>query len=154
MEPAGNVLYGHLRRSGRYASLVTAAERGDDGPLRRVARLFEIITSRDPRCSPTTGCWRCCPTCGRSSMPARRSGTDDSVPGVDAVSVLTVHKAKGLEFRVVFVLGLVEGRFPLRGRPERLSLPAALRVTRCTERGESLGGGATPVLRGHDPCPR
>jgi len=51
---------------------------------------------------------------------------DDLVPP-DAVSVLTVHKAKGLEFRVVYVAGLVEGRFPLRGRPERIALPRALR---------------------------
>ena len=30
----------------------------------------------------------------------------------DAVAVLTVHQAKGLEFATVFVIGLVEGRFP------------------------------------------
>ena len=52
---------------------------------------------------------------------------DDADLHREAVSVLTVHKAKGLEFRVVFVLGLVEGRFPMRGRPDRLSLPPVLR---------------------------
>lgn len=30
------------------------------------------------------------------------------------------------EFRVVFLIGLVDGRFPLRGRPDRLSLPPVL----------------------------
>ena len=51
-EPAGNVLYGHLRRSGRYAGLVAAAERGDDGPLRRVAGCSRSSPAAR-RCSPT-----------------------------------------------------------------------------------------------------
>ncbi|MGH9919765.1 MAG: 3'-5' exonuclease, partial [Nitrososphaerales archaeon] len=46
------------------------------------------------------------------------SGYDEQaigVPGdVDAVQVLTIHQAKGLEWPVVFVPALVEGRFPGR----------------------------------------
>ena len=41
----------------------------------------------------------------------------------DAVSVLTVHKAKGLEFGTVFLVGLIEDRFPGRERPERVPVP-------------------------------
>jgi len=41
----------------------------------------------------------------------------------DAVNVLTVHKAKGLEFGTVFLVGLVEDRFPGRERPERIPVP-------------------------------
>jgi len=40
--------------------------------------------------------------------------------------VLTVHKAKGLEFPVVFMTGLVDGRFPARSRRDPLALPAEL----------------------------
>ncbi len=47
-------------------------------------------------------------------------------PDADAVAVLTVHKAKGLEFPVVFLPGMVAGRFPLNGRGETLALPAGL----------------------------
>jgi len=35
-------------------------------------------------------------------------------PDADALRLTTVHQAKGLEFGVVFVLGLAEGLFPLR----------------------------------------
>ena len=40
--------------------------------------------------------------------------------------MLTVHKAKGLEFPVVFLPGMVAGRFPSGGQGEPLALPAGL----------------------------
>ena len=47
-------------------------------------------------------------------------------PEADAVAVLTVHKAKGLEFPVVFMPGLVAGRFPAVGRRDPLDIPLEL----------------------------
>ncbi|HSS36557.1 MAG TPA: PD-(D/E)XK nuclease family protein, partial [Patescibacteria group bacterium] len=44
----------------------------------------------------------------------------------DAVAVLTVHRAKGLEFPTVFMVGLVDGRFPSGGRRDPLAIPTAL----------------------------
>jgi DNA helicase-2/ATP-dependent DNA helicase PcrA len=49
------------------------------------------------------------------------------VEGVgDAIQVMTIHQAKGLEFEAVFVPGLVEGRLPQSGRSPRFELPAAV----------------------------
>jgi DNA helicase-2/ATP-dependent DNA helicase PcrA len=123
--PAPAVLYDHLRDSGWLAGLVSAAESGDDGPLRRVARLFEIVRAQadlltDPRLVVV--------------VPAIQSlidaGHDPAAPRDDdpreAVSVLTVHQAKGLEFATVFVVGLSEGRFPIQARREPLELPEPL----------------------------
>jgi superfamily I DNA/RNA helicase len=39
----------------------------------------------------------------------------DTTPTAPAITLSTVHRAKGLEWPVVFVIGLVEGRFPLWG---------------------------------------
>src|SRR3990167_1840471 len=44
----------------------------------------------------------------------------------DAVNILTVHSAKGLEFPVVFLVNLIEGRFPSRERREQIPIPDEL----------------------------
>lgn len=44
----------------------------------------------------------------------------------EAVNVLTVHSGKGLEFRVVFVVNVVDQRFPTRRRSEQIPLPEEL----------------------------
>ena len=46
--------------------------------------------------------------------------------GEDAVQLMTVHKAKGLEFTAVFCPDMVEDRFPYNRQPDRLVLPPAL----------------------------
>src|SRR4030042_2477855 len=45
---------------------------------------------------------------------------------IDAVSILTVHSAKGLEFPVVFLVNLVGQRFPTNERREQIPIPEAL----------------------------
>ena len=123
--PAPVVLYDHLARSGWLKRLVADAEHGDDGPLRRVARLFELVKEQadlvaDPRVATVA------PTL-RALVDA---GHDPVAPDADdlagAISVLTVHQAKGLEFSLVYVIGAADGRFPVRARPDVLSLPPAL----------------------------
>jgi DNA helicase-2/ATP-dependent DNA helicase PcrA len=56
---------------------------------------------------------------GEDEEPAR-------VEATDAIQVMTIHQAKGLEFDVVFVPSLVEGRLPQSGRSPRFELPAAV----------------------------
>ncbi len=119
------VLYDHLRRSGWLKSLVVDAERGDDGPLRRVARLFEIVKEQselvsDPRLASVVPMLRALIDAGGD--PVAPESDDEN----DAVSVLTVHQSKGLEFATVFVIGVADGRFPIRARRDTLALPELL----------------------------
>jgi DNA helicase-2/ATP-dependent DNA helicase PcrA len=44
----------------------------------------------------------------------------------DAVNILTVHKAKGLEFGSVFLVSLIEDRFPGREQREKIPVPDAI----------------------------
>src|SRR5207245_4769235 len=43
---------------------------------------------------------------------ALESGENQAAEGTDALQLMTVHSAKGLEFHAVFITGLEEGLFP------------------------------------------
>jgi len=46
--------------------------------------------------------------------------------GPETIKVMTIHAAKGLEFSCVFVVNMVDQRFPSRGRREQIEIPEAL----------------------------
>jgi DNA helicase-2/ATP-dependent DNA helicase PcrA len=125
LRTSGEVLYDFLRRSGRLAQLAAASADGQDGAaLRSVVRFFELVRARASLLGEDRVAFLV-PLLDALDEAA----ADDPAAGPDqpdAVSVLTVHRAKGLEFRIVYLAGLVEGRFPLRARPPALSLPEEL----------------------------
>ncbi|MBX4204625.1 MAG: ATP-dependent helicase [Candidatus Doudnabacteria bacterium] len=53
------------------------------------------------------------------------TGTLISSPdtGPEAIRVMTIHAAKGLEFACVFLVNMVDARFPSRDRKEQIELP-------------------------------
>ena len=112
------VLYEHVRRSGLLARLAQAA---DAAEARSVARFFEIVRSR-ARLLPLDRVANLVPHLD-ALIEAQDDAAETSPVDFDAVSVLTVHRAKGLEFDVVYLTGLVDGRFPARARPATLDLP-------------------------------
>lgn len=61
----------------------------------------------------------------RMEMDAGDSGTlsPDAEAGPELVKVMTAHAAKGLEFKHVFLVNLVDKRFPTIERSEAISLP-------------------------------
>src|SRR3989338_11004616 len=48
------------------------------------------------------------------------------IASLNAVNILTIHSAKGLEFPVVFLVNLTEDRFPTRHKKETISIPEEL----------------------------
>ncbi len=123
--PAGEVLYAFLRDTGWLASLAAADSVAAEEVLANVGRFFDIVRVQSALLADD-----------RAVFLARHLGTlidagddpptADPDPDVDAVHVMTVHKAKGLEFPVVFLPGLVADRFPARARREPLGLPPEL----------------------------
>jgi DNA helicase-2/ATP-dependent DNA helicase PcrA len=123
--PAGEVLYQLLTRSGLLKRLTAAASPAADVRVGNIARFFEIVH----RFSAVADLDRV-PALIRHLDLLMEGGDDPAAveadAGADAVQVLTVHKAKGLEFPIVFLVGLVAERFPSRTRREPLPLPDAL----------------------------
>jgi DNA helicase-2/ATP-dependent DNA helicase PcrA len=71
-----------------------------------------------------------------------RSGVDEQEAAVedlqDAVQVMSIHQANGLEFEAVFIPALVEGRLPQPHRSDGLELPAELVESLAAGRADHL----------------
>ena len=124
-KPAGEVLYQFLRESGILGRLAAAESVAAEEALQNVARFFDIVRAQSDLLPDDR-----VPFVARHLQTLIDAGDDPATAELDAdadaVAVLTVHKAKGLEFPVVYMTGLVDGRFPPRTRRESLSVPTEL----------------------------
>jgi DNA helicase-2/ATP-dependent DNA helicase PcrA len=121
---AGELLYAFLRDSGLLARLAAGGATSEE-TLSNIARFFDIVRNQsalltDDRPSFLVGHLQTLIEAGDDPPTAELDGD------VDAVAVVTVHKAKGLEFPTVFMVGLVDGRFPAANRRTALAVPAEL----------------------------
>jgi DNA helicase-2/ATP-dependent DNA helicase PcrA len=121
----GELLYQFLADSGWLGRMSRASSPREEAEVQNVARFFRRVQDAT-RVLPRDHVREFV----RHLDALIDAGEDPAVAEADvdapAVRVLTVHKAKGLEFPVVFVVGLVQGRFPWPSRGDVLELPEAL----------------------------
>jgi DNA helicase-2/ATP-dependent DNA helicase PcrA len=123
--PTGELLYQFLVDSGWLARMSKAATARDEAEVQNISKFFRRIqdASRALRYDNVR-------EFVKHLDALIEAGEDPAVAEADvetpAVSVLTVHKAKGLEFPVVFLVHLVQGRFPVHKRRDALELPTEL----------------------------
>jgi DNA helicase-2/ATP-dependent DNA helicase PcrA len=123
--PTGELLYQFLVDSGWLARMSKAATARDEAEVQNISKFFRRIqdASRALRYDNVR-------EFVKHLDALIDAGEDPAVVEADvetpAVRVLTVHKAKGLEFPVVFLVDLVQDKFPLRRRRDALEMPAAL----------------------------
>ena len=123
--PTSEVLYAFVHQSGMLGQL-TAEETPDaEEQVRNISKLFAITQ----RVGGLLEHDRVDSFIGHLDLLIE-SGDDPAAAEVDmesdAVHLLTAHNAKGLEFPVVFLVSLVEQRFPGSGRRDALPLPPEL----------------------------
>jgi DNA helicase-2/ATP-dependent DNA helicase PcrA len=121
----GEVLYRFLKQSGYLAGLARLQDAEAEGRLKNLAAFFEKIrefkeVAAVDRVAEFVKYFNILKEAGDDPASARPDLE------VDAVNISTVHKAKGLEFAVVFLVELMSGKFPVRERKQPIDLPDAL----------------------------
>ncbi|MBN2097220.1 MAG: UvrD-helicase domain-containing protein [Candidatus Omnitrophica bacterium] len=123
--PSGKLLYLFLQQSGYIKKLLKEENLVNEQRVKNIARFFNIVANfenltRQDRLVSFVQHLDLLISCG-DDPPTAEADLD-----LDAVNVLTIHKAKGLEFRLVFIVNLVQGRFPWPRRTEPIEVPLEL----------------------------
>ena len=118
----GKVLYDFLKRTGYLTRLDRENQVEGQIKIQNIAKFFDKIKEFEQVASNNST------QNFIEYLEALRSAGDDPAtiefdPDLDAVNVMTVHGAKGLEFPVVFMVNLVSDRFPSRYRGEAIEVP-------------------------------
>jgi len=119
---AGAVVYAFLEKSGYLKSLVEKMSVESEVRIKNIRLFFDKIKGFSDLADNDS-----IHSFARYLDLLREVGdnpaTSEADLDEDAVSVLTVHKAKGLEFGTVFLVSLIEERFPGREQRERIPVP-------------------------------
>lgn len=124
-KPTGNLLYNFFEESGVLKKLAESTDFRSLQQAQNLYRFFEIIkkfghVSQYDRVHYFVQYVESLRLAGEDPSSAEASFDDN------AVNILTVHAAKGLEFPVVFLVGLEQGHFPIADRGEAIGLPDKL----------------------------
>ncbi len=125
-ETAGQILFSFLEESGFLKKLVSPDNPYAQNIAGNISKFFEKIKNyessyEDASVTSVVNWIDLSAEIGESPI-ATEIDWEDS----DSVNIITVHSAKGLEFPVVFLVNLVEERFPSRDRREVIPIPDEL----------------------------
>lgn len=124
-ETTGRLLYSFLTQTGYLKALTMNQNLENENKIQNLAKFFNIVqefelVAKVDRVISFVKYLNLLIEAG-DDPPTVEADLD-----TDAVNVLTIHKAKGLEFRVVFLVNLVHGRFPWPRRSGAIELPDVL----------------------------
>lgn len=125
-ESGGQILYYFLEDTKYLQSLISYKTEKEERKALNISKFFIRLrtfedTHEDPSLFAIVDYIEMCMEVGDSPW-----AVDDDRTTYDAVNILTVHGAKGLEFPVVFIVNLSQGRFPTYSKKEILPIPQEL----------------------------
>ena len=122
-DTAGQVLYYFLVDSGLFETLSITNSVKEERRVQNIAKFFDRIKNFESERTNsnifTLVDWLSL----MLTMGDSPTAADVDVRDLNAVNILTVHSSKGLEFDTVFMVNLVNDRFPSRERTEKIPLP-------------------------------
>ncbi|MBI5598253.1 MAG: UvrD-helicase domain-containing protein [Deltaproteobacteria bacterium] len=124
-ETAAKVLYSFLTETGYLGVLSKDDTEEGTESVRNIAKFFDIVTGIE-RTLSVKKVQAFVEHLNLLIEAGDDPATVDPDADSDCVHVLTVHKSKGLEFPVVFMVGLAADRFPRRGRKDLIEVPDEL----------------------------
>ena len=124
-ENVGRVLYDFLKKTGYLSRLEREGSVESEIKIQNISKFFDKIKEFIDLAQNES------PRAFVDYLETMREAGDDPAtvefdPDLDAVNIMTVHSAKGLEFPVVFMVNLVSDRFPSRQRGDSIPLPEDL----------------------------
>jgi DNA helicase-2/ATP-dependent DNA helicase PcrA len=125
-ETGGQILYFFLEDSGTLKTMIDPQSEKAEREAQNISRFFDKLKSYeaahvDASVHAIIDWIDLASEMGESPLAADFDWTQN-----DAVSILTVHSAKGLEFPAVFLVNLVSQRFPTIERREQIPIPDSL----------------------------
>lgn len=125
-DTAGQILYYFLEDSGYLQKIAKYKTEKDERVALNISKLFDKlksyeITHEDANIYAAVDFIKMSMELGESP-----NAVDLDKELYDAVKILTIHSAKGLEFPVVFLINLTQDRFPTRERKETIPVPKEL----------------------------
>lgn len=123
---AGQILYFFLEETGLLQKLLSPESAEAEKKAKNISKLFDKLKSyeadhEDSSVTAVVDWLDLSMELGESPLAADSDWAD-----INAVNILTVHSAKGLEFPVVFLVNLVAQRFPTIERREQIPIPTDL----------------------------
>lgn len=125
-ETAGQLLYYFLEDTGLLQKLIKSQSPDAEKRAANISKFFDRLKTyevdhKDATVTAVVDWIELASELGESPLAADTDWTK-----VNAVNILTVHSAKGLEFPVVFLVNLVSQRFPTIERHEQIPIPEKL----------------------------
>jgi len=125
-ETGGQILYYFLEDSGLIRSLLKPDNQTAHEQATNIAQFFDKIKSFESSNEETTAFHLLDWINLKLEMGESPKTAEDDWNQEEAVNILTVHSSKGLEFPVVFIVNLVNLRFPSTNRREQIPIPQPL----------------------------
>ncbi|MFH1826912.1 MAG: UvrD-helicase domain-containing protein [bacterium] len=125
-DTAGQILYNFLEDSGYLIRIANYGTTKEEKIALNISKFFKRLKAFETDHEETTIFDSVDFIKMSMDLGESPSAQDIEAPTYEAVNILTIHAAKGLEFPIVFMVNLTKDRFPTRERKELIPIPSEL----------------------------